>query len=623
MSSLPKTIHTAGKITILTSIVGVVVFAAMFFLNLGAEEFQQARAQDVATTSVTVLNTPPQWTIDAEEEFGSSTTTPTNSGTQVSWVAVGTDSNAQPYFLLICSTSVAPITTNGSSTLGLGNVPPRCGAGAIQWAVSTGTVSGTEARAATTTLESFDEENDWYAWICDDDFINARCNAAFRQGSGTTSSPFYVNHRPNFTAFTNDSTSPTDKLPGETVTFTATASDNDTVTDADTVQLFVCSTQSFNVTTRTCDAITLASSSLSASNPTATYTIAIPTRDRTYGAYGYIVDNHGHAADSLTQGSDSVLTVGNASPYVNASDIILNDIDDLILSIPAGETPGFELTFQASDNNSCVNATSGLEVNDYEVSVFRTDIGTSSCNAAGDYNPNNCYPSTVATSTWNISCTASSTSCGGPTDLSVLYECTFPLWYVADPTFGGATNTPFSATDWSAAVKPIDDNNAEGVLTRGTITKELYSFLAFALDVVAIPYGALEPGERTDPLVASTTMRATGNVGLDKLLSGESMCTTYTSAVTCPTSATSTIADRFQVFATSTISYASATSSGYILSSTTPFRLDVNIPKSTATSTQASGYTYWGIEVPITITLAGAYTGENTIFGVVGDVAGW
>jgi hypothetical protein len=619
MSSLPKTLHTAGKITVLTSLVGVVTFAVMFLLNLGADELQHVQAQGVATTSITVLNTPPAWTIDAQELIGSSTTTPTNSGSAVTWKATATDSNGAPYFLLICSSAVPPTPNAAAGPAFLGTAAPVCSATTTKWAVSAATASGVQATAATTTREAMAESNNWYAWICDDDPVNPRCNATYKQGTGTTSSPFNVNHRPTFTAFADNSP----KLPGEAVTFTSTASDADITGTADTVKLFVCSTNSFNLTTSACTATTLATSTLSASNPSGVYTITIPTRDTNYGAYGFIIDNHGHGASGGSQGTDSVLTVSNATPYVNTGDITLNDGNSIILTTEEGETTGFELQFAASDNNSCDTSTSSDEIVDYNISVFRTTVGTTSCDTAGEYNANRCYTSTVATSTWNISCTASTTSCTGPTDTNMIFNCTFPLWYIADPTDGGATNTPNFATNWSAAVAPIDDDGALGVLTRGSIGQELLSFLAIALDTAAIPYGALEPGDRTDPLAATTTLRATGNVGIDELLTGEAMCGTYTTAVSCPNSATSTIRENYQVFATSSVTYGTATSAGRTLSSTTQKELELNVAKPTATSTQTSGTTYWGIEVPISITLAGSYTGENTFYGKVSEPGQW
>jgi hypothetical protein len=204
MSSLPKTLHTAGKITVLTSLFGVVTFVTLFLLNLGADELQQVQAQGTATTSITVLNTPPAWTIDAEEVIGSSTTTPTNSGSVTSWKATATDSNGAPYFLLICGSAVPPTPNPAAGPSFLGTAAPDCSATTTQWAVASGT-SGSVVTAATTTTEAMAESNVWFAWICDDDPVNPRCNATYKQGTGTTSSPFNVNHRPTFTVFSDDS----------------------------------------------------------------------------------------------------------------------------------------------------------------------------------------------------------------------------------------------------------------------------------------------------------------------------------------------------------------------------------------------------------------------------------
>ena len=626
MQELPLRIRTAGKITVLTSILGMVVFAVIFLLNIGAKELGEVEAQSgIATTTITVLNTPPEWTVDAQESPGSSTSTPTNTGDQVRWTAVGTDSNGAPYFLLICDQSTPPTANAAPNQSSLGTAPPNCSATSTQWAVSAGTASGVEAVAATTTDESWSESNVWYAFICDDDPVNPRCNSVAKQGSGTTSSPFAVNHRPVFTIFTDDSP----KLPGETVTFTSSSSDPDVDGTPDTVQLFVCSTNSFSTSTNSCTATTLASSTLVSSDASTTYSITIPTRDQNYGAYGFVLDNHGHLASGGAQGTDSVLTVANAAPYVLPGDIDLNNASDITLTVFEGETTGFPLQFIVNDNNSCQNASGNDEVVDWQISVFRSNIGSSSCAVAGDYNANNCYTNTVATTTWNISCTASSTSCTygtDGTDTSIVVDCTFPLWYIADPTDGSATNTPYSATNWSAAVAPIDDNNATGSMATTSNPRELNSLLGIALDTLAIPYGSLEPGQETGPTLAnsSTTIRAIGNVAVDELLSGEAMCGTYTSAVTCPNSPTSTIPESYQVFSTSSsATYAEASSTGNKLSSTTLTELEINIPKSTSTTQQASGKTYWGIRVPSTITLAGDYTGENTFYGKVAEVADW
>ncbi len=617
MSELSFTRTRAGKVTILTTVVGIAAFAAIFLLNFGAQELQKVEAQGVATTTLTVLNTPPQWTVMAEETVGSSTTTPTNSTYQVRWQGTATDPNGQPYFLLLCNTSNPPTASSASSYGNLGSAPPSCSATSTRWAVSASTTSGVQAIAATTTTESMAESNDWWAWVCDDDPVLPRCNAVSSQGTGTTSSPFLVNHRPVVSSFTNNS--PT--LPGSVVTFTSSSSDPDVVSDPDTVKLFVCSTNSFSTTTETCGATQLASSTFVTSNATATYTITIPTQDQNYDAYGFIIDNHSHLASP--QAGNSQITVQNAPPTVTTSQVILNGGNNIVLTQHASQTTGFTLQFELQDNNTCENASSGDELVDYQLAVFRTNIGTSTCTPGATFNPNNCYPSEAGTNYWNLSCTASSTSCGGPPDMTTVFSCTFPLWYVADPTSGGATNTVHFATDWSAAIIGIDDNGATSSYSIGDFPQELNSFLGYTLDTLAIPYGQLEPGQATDPLVASTTFRATGNVGLDETLSGESMCNTYTTAVNCPDSATSTISETQQVFATSTVSYATALGFGYNLSSSSFKELELNVQKSTATNTQATSSTYWGISVPGTITYSGVYTGENTFIGVVGEPADW
>ena len=619
MKGLPQYINTAGKITVITALFGVVAFAIIFLLNIGATQLKHVEAANgLATTTVTVLNTPPQWTVDARESTPSSTSTPTNSGSTISWKAIATDSNAENYYLLICSASTTPTANNGAA--------PTCGTGAKRWAVSGSIVSGAQATAATTTTEvaPFFEQNNWVAWVCDSVPVNPRCNATYKQGTGSTSSPFNVNKRPTFTAFWDNSP----KLPGTVVTFRATSTDPDIVPINDTVKLIVCATAVFATSTDTCGGITLATSTLVASNPSASYTIPIPMQDTNYPAFGFIVDMHGHESIGVSQGTNSILTVSNATPTITPAQITLNNGANLILTQEAAQTTGFKLRYIVADNNSCKNSASGNEITKNIVSVYRSAIGTTTCNgSSGSFNANNCYGSKAATTTWNLSCTASSSpsDCTGATDTTQTWDCTFPLWYVADPTDGVASNTAFFAQDWRAAVSAIDDNNATSSFTQSsTANIEVQSFLALALNTLSIPYGQLQPGDKTDPLVATTTIRATGNVGIDERLTGKSMCTNFTSAVACRNSATSTVAEKNQVYATSSVTYGFASSSSNrILSSTTPKLLDINVKKSTTTAIQAKGVTYWGIRIPNSITLAGAYTGENTFFGVLSSPSQW
>ncbi len=625
--SQPTAMYTAGKITIVTTLLGVLVFVVAFLFNISNQEYQKVVAQSRATTSVNVLNTPPQWVLGQEgrEETESSIANPTDSGDDVVWIGTAEDSNAADYFLVVCSgtsTPAPPIAVNGST--------PGCAPSTVQWAISTATISGTEARAATTTIDrdaasQFAESNDWYAWVCDADPVNARCFGTFSTGTAATNSaPFVVNSRPDFTFFGNDS--PAD--PGTGVTFTSTSSDDDTNGANDTVQLHICNEADFGTGTSTTECGPggfVASSTLAAADASVVYTLPGVIRDQDYAAYGYIIDNHGHQADGVIQGTNASITVNNVAP--TAGSITVNAGNDIVLINAATQTPNFTLQYIVTDNNSCLNASAGDEIVDYEVSLYRSGIGSTTCDAeTGTYNANNCYTTSVPTTTWAISCTASSTAadtCSGATDATETWECTYPLWYIADPTDDVATATPFSAEDWRAEVNPIDDNNATGTDAESPSgAVDVLGLLAFALDTVEIPYGALEPGSNTGTLSASTTVRATGNVGIDELLEGTSMCGTYTFSTPCAPSATSTIADENQVFGTSSIAYSTATPQ-FVLSSTTPKELEINIPKSQSTSTQESDETFWGIAIPGSITLAGDYFGQNTFTVKISETGEW
>lgn len=612
-----KYVQTAGKITIAAALSGVLMFAFVFLFNAGTSELQKVEAQS-ATTTITVLNTPPQWIDFTVEEFESSAANPTNSGNTVSWVGLASNSGNAPYFMIVCDSS-ATATPHAAADLGsLGTAPPTCDTG-ITWGVSTATVESTQARVSTTTTEvgAFASEVlTWYAWVCDDDPVNPRCNNTYSQGlNATNSSPFEVNFRPTFTAVGSDS--PVN--PGALLSFYSTSSDGNVVRGPDNIFMYVCNGNDFVPATRTCVSGVLASTTGSVtSNAGASFTLPAVIMDDTYDAYVYVIDQYNHTASSAFQASNQGFTVNNVAPTVAAGTIFLNGGVDMTLVQESGETTGFTLDFVTSDANSCVNASAGNEYKGYTASVFRSGLGTTTCTGLpGSYNPNNCYPSSIATSTvWNLTCTASSTSCSGNTDPTVSWSCTFPLWHITDPTDPGSQ---FAADNWVAAIAGVDDNNATGTKIITTNTVELISFPVIDLLTPEIPYGALEPGDNTGTLNATATVVSLGNTGLNSNIDGEAMCPGFSVGSPCGTSASSTIPDFKQQFGTTTLAYGSGTG----LSSTTAQLLQLRIPKSTSTSTPTSGITYWGIEVPIQITLAGAYTGLNTFYAASSSAIDW
>lgn len=606
-----------GKVTLFTALAGA-FFTILAFVATYDTVIPRASADDV-TTAVTVLNTPPTWVVNAAEATESSSSTPTNAGTTLSFTATASDSSGDNYYLLICKTSGAP-TANASAA-------PTCNGGSgNQWAVSGATASGAEATASTSTINTFpfeNELNDWYGWVCDANTSLPRCNPTYTQGSaGNNSSPFVINHVPIFGTISNDGPA----NPGETVTWTTTSYDLDTDTVADTVQLFVCKSNDFNGTY--CGAGgSWATSTLSASNAATTTTIVIPTQDRSYDAYVYIRDSHGLVATSTLQNSNSPFDVSNVAPVVTASEIDLLDQDEvgvLELDVAYSTSGPFFIDFEVVDDNGCENASAGDEITGAYAAVYRSGITQAACIDASHYDENNCY---AATSTMfapsHITCAQDVGSCLDKDDSAATWRCSFNLWYNADPT---DVTTPYTAQNWLASVFVRDDNFATSTFTETTAGgNEVASFLAFDVSTTSINYGGLEPGSTTTPMVVTTDLDAIGNIGLDKDVYGDTMCPTWTTADSCDSNGYQTANDILvsqQRFATSSIAYDAALTYA-LTSSTSPAELLLRIPKTTATDTPETKDTYWGIAIPSSITTAGNYSGQNTITAKKSDPAFW
>lgn len=616
----------AGKISVAAAVVGLAVFIMAFVVDLGSKELSKVSAQ-TATTTLTVLNTPPVFIVGAYEVVESSTSSPTNSGDVITWSALGSDSNNAPYFLLVCDTNATPTANAAVDTGSLGTAPPQCSStSTVQWGVSTSTLSDTYAFVSTTTastaISQFNEVNTWYAWVCDDDPINPRCNNVPVQGlNATNSSPFNVNNRPNLASVSNDG--PVD--PGGTLVFNSVSNDPDVAGGADILYLVVCQNPGdYDANTNDCSTNFIASTTINlTSNVSATYTLASVVRDNTYPANVFLVDEHGHEAVNNPISSNFI--VNNVAPEVVGGDIFLQAASTtIIIDVPGGETTGFTLDFTIRDANSCVNSASTTEITNFNVALFRDDFhSTSTCDGVtpAQYNANNCYTTGVATTTWNLDCTTDwVTQCTGPTVDQLDYSCTFPLWFVADPTDIG-TPIAFEEDIWSVGVSGSDDNFATSSMATTTNPKELISFTALDLLSAEIPYGSLEPGTDTGTLNASTSVLSVGNTGLDQEVTGESMCGTYTVSTECPVSASSTIPESEQKFSSSSLAYTSPGALALASSSNIEVELDVN--KSTSTSTPNIGITYWGISVPVSITLAGSYQGLNTFIAVTAEPADW
>ena len=526
------------------------------------------------TTAVLVGNASPEFTVAPFEDPTSSTTTPTNVGSNVTFKATATDTNEDNYYLIVCSTdSVTP--TNGGA--------PTCNA--TTWCTSSSTTSGSQASCSRTALLADAISNIWYAFVCDGNSA-AECSTS-SQGSGDSGSPFVVNHAPSFSSVSNDDG--TGVNPGSTVTWSTTASDP----DSDTLKLLVCKTS--GITGDTCDGgtgDTWCSSTFVASNPSCYYDIPTVFPDDTYSAYVYIVDEHNLQATGIYQGSNVSFIVNNVAPTLSA--ITING--GVNIDLVENSTTPVILTATITDNNSCY----GGEIASALGYMYRSSITYTGCDTLGEANNNYCYP--------EITCTVVAGSCTDITDGSANYTCTANIQYYADPT---DLLTQYPTDTWMNTIKVSDDDSSTTSLEVGTGI-EMNSLTAFSV-TNSINFGSLAVEQSNDPLDKITTTTPTGNVGLDQEVSGSAnMCTDYpTCVVGTPISVTN---QKYSL--TSSTSYASGT-----VLSTSPAETELNVPKVT-TGTPTTKDTWWGILIP-TDTLPGAYSGANILTAVKGEVLEW
>ena len=555
------------KTTIISLLRASLLLAIVITSFLVIRKFQ-VNAESI-TTSVTVGNSAPTFTAGPAENPASSTTSPTNVGSSITFQATATDANNNNYYLIVCSTN--------SVTPGSG-AAPTCGA--TTYCTSTSTASGTQASCSKSALAGDSASNTWYAFVCDGIASGSACSTA-SQGSGDSGSPFIVNHVPTFSSPTNNS--PVN--PGATVTWTSTASDP----DSNNVMLLVCKTT--GISGNTCTGGAWCTSSLVASNPSCNYAVPSVNPDGANNAYVYIIDQFNFPSTSGSQGSNVPFTINNVAPTVSAVTINGGSAIDLVES----STKSVTLTATVSDNNSC----SG-EISTVYGYVYRSGITYAGCDTAGEANNNNCYP--------EISCSLVGGTCSGTTDASADYTCTVNLQYYADPT---DVNTLYPTENWLNTVKAIDNNSASGNTTVGAGV-EVNSLTAFDI-TSSLAFGNLGAGQSNDPLDKTVTTTATGNVGLDQEHSGSAnMCTDYPAC-----SGGTPIGVAYQKYSlASSTAYTSATAL-----STTPSEVELNVPKPIST-TPVTKNTWWGILIP-TGTQPGTYSGVNTITAVKGETANW
>jgi hypothetical protein len=559
------------------------------------------RADDLGT-SVTVGNEAPSFTDNPHEDpsshnssgTGDTAGNPTNVGSNVTFKATASDPNSDDYYLIVCTTNaVSPGTEGGAPTCDVGT-----------WCTSSSTADDVEASCTYQTQAGDSESNTWYAFVCDAASSNQACSSSDQgTGQGNAASPFYVNHVPTFTAYSDDS----GKNPGQTVTWTTTSEDPDSDAADDTVTLYVCKTAAFSggASPSCTGGEWCHDASPGVSNSGCTYDIPTPTPDQDLSAYGYIIDNHGFQASEGEQGSDSTLTVNNVAPTIAAANIDLLDTDgdgNLTLTTEEGETQDFLVEFIVTDNNSCQNSTAGDEIASAIIHVYRSGVTQSNCDSDGEDNANNCYANAEQGTSGTCVQDESVDACSGASDSTVGWRCEFPLQFHADPT---VANSVYEAQNWLVSVQATDDDTSDSALTEGADGNEMDMFMAYDITQASVAYGSVSAGN--DSSEQTVTVEATGNVGLDENLSGADM-----------TDGGNTIVVGQQHY---NLTASEGWTNGTALT-TGATEVELNCSKTTTTGSPATANTYWVLRVPDG-QIAGTYSGTNTIAGVTGESGSW
>lgn len=526
---------------------------------------------DELDIEVDVVNSVPVFTSNPHEVPISSNSQPTNSDETMTILATAEDSDGDDYVLIVCSTSGTAIPNSGFS----GN--PECSSG-ITYCTSDVTAESEEAECEFQLEEYFPESNNWYAYACDSE----SCVEYTHIGAPTgQTSPFVVNHRPSFTAINATASA----NPGGTITFTTTASDSDIGGINDTVKLVVCKTNAAGASG--CingPTDTLCTSTLTSSNPSCDYIVPSVHAPQSITYYAFVFDNHNFESNDVRTGSFNInqvpITITNIATDAGSS-----------ITLTEGTTTSITASATLVDSNSC------QDIDFYGALLYLSPEQDGICQGKteGNYDTSKCVPETA------VSCTiVSGNTCTGPLDTSVDIECTFILPYHLEPT-GAATR--YISDDYKLEFIAYDD----GAPSMSSNHLDIPVDTLTALNVTSsITYGQLFAGQDTGSTNQTSTVTATGNVGLDVEISGTNL-----------TNGSNTIPVANQKYELSAFNY----STGISLS-TTPTNLEINVQKTTASNTPATKPIYWGIAIPA-VAASGTYNGSVSITGLIGETAEW
>jgi cysteine-rich repeat protein/parallel beta-helix repeat protein len=554
----------AATCTTSTSPVPVPSAAGTYNVEVFVVDGHGFAGNQASTQSYGVTNVAPSITA-GPSDGGSSATTPTSVGNNVTFTATATDPNGDQYFLAICKTNAI---TAGN------NAAPTCTGGS--WAITPSIApvsSGSQATLTYTALLGDVTSNAWYAFVCDNS-SSSLCSAV-AQGSGDTGSPFVVNHAPVIGTITAGASYGSNASidPGNTAYFQVGVTD----ADSNTVSLYVCSTAVFTggvcETGKTICSATGVSSGSNAQCSNATL-VPIPTASGTNRFYVFLKDSFG-LADGGTGGSN-LYSVTNVAPTLSSYQSIS------ALSLTAGSSVAPSYTVNITDNNGGSTLTGATAVL-YDITATSLTSGT--CTA----NEQNCYP--------GVACSA-----GTPSGANLTYTCTWdgthgggPVWFNADASSG-----------WKMHVNPTDGTNAPTNLSDSSAftVNALSGLNVLAVGESSISYGALNLGAVSSD--QASTLQNMGNTILDVYVSGTNM-TSGSNSIPAGQQKFSSVSD----FTYSSAGYALLISASGTGAATGCVNTDMPVRAVHNVGSSSDKPLHWKLQIPSS-QASGSYTGSNT-----------
>ncbi|MFH1648113.1 MAG: hypothetical protein ABIA11_00055, partial [Patescibacteria group bacterium] len=267
--------------------------------------------------------------------------------------------------------------------------------------------------------------------------------------------------------------------------------------------------------------------------------------------------------ESAISADCAALNPTNQNPSV--SNVSLNGGNDIYLTENATYTVSVVATTTDADAYTDLSSIIGR--------IYRSGVtSTEACTLDN----NNCYQSTCATS-----------SCSG-NDCQA--TCDFDVYFHAEPT---STSTAWADEQWVGWIKAIDSFASSSSATNTAEEVDVMELLGIDISDTTINYGKLVEGEDTVNTNIPSSIINTGNSSLDIETNSSNMVF----------GATGTIPVYYQKFSvTSTTPYGSGTAA-----STSVQEIELDIPKTTSTSSRQTKSIYWGLGIPIDTPLGNYY----------------